>query len=114
MTLKKLLNEGFTHKINIYPVITVVYDNQIQSVYEFEDQGQTVEIDVCLKPDEGTVGDKLVQPHMSKIKFDELGTLRDLAFEKFKKEKFLVNPEKLTKDKVSLQTSKAWAYVEEE
>lgn len=107
------LNENFIHKINIYPVITVVYDGQIQGQYEFTDEGQTVEIPVCLKPGDGVIGDPLVAPYLDKVKFDELGPLRDKAFEKFKSEKFLVNPEKLTKDKVQLKTSKSWEYAEE-
>ena len=107
------LNENFIHKINIFPVITVIYDGNVQGEYEFEDEGQVVEIPVCLKPGDGMVGDPLVQPYMDKIKFDELGPLRDKAFEKFKGEKFVVDPEKLTKDKVQLKTTKAWAYAEE-
>jgi hypothetical protein len=107
------LNENYIHKINIYPVITVIYDGQVQSEYEFEDEGQVVEVPVCLKPGDGIVGDNLVKPFMDKIKFDELGPLRDKAFEKFKSEKFLVSPDKLTKEKVQLRTTKAWAYATE-
>ena len=51
---------------------------------------------------------------MNDIKFDELGPLRDKAFEKFKGEKFLVDPEKLTKEKVQIKSSKGWEYAEEE
>jgi len=114
MKLRQLLNESFMHKINIYPVITVVYDGQVQGEYEFEDEGQVVEIPMCVKPGDGMLGDPLVKPFMDKIKFDELGPLRDKAFEKFKAEKFVVDPESLTKDKVQLKTNKAWAYAEEE
>jgi len=110
----KNLNENFIHKINIYPVINVIYDGQIQGEYEFEDEGQVVEIPVCLKPGDGLIGDPLVRPYMDRVKFDDLGPLRDKAFEKFKGEKFLVNPEALTKDKVQLKTTKAWEYVNEE
>ena len=110
----KQLNENFIHKINIYPVITVIYDGQVQAEYEFEEDGQPVEIPVCLKPGDGIIGDPLVRPYMDKVKFEDLGPLRDKAFEKFKNEKFVVDPEKLTKDKVQLKTSKAWVYFEEE
>lgn len=33
MTLRQL-NENFVHKINIYPVITVIYNGEIQAEYE--------------------------------------------------------------------------------
>ena len=113
MTLRQL-NENFVHKINIYPVITVIYNGEIQAEYEFEDEGQIVDVMACLKPGDGMVGDNLVKPFMDNIKFDELGPLRDKAFEKFKGEKFIVDSEKLTKDKVQLRTTKAWEYAQDD
>jgi hypothetical protein len=113
MKLKYLI-ESYTHKISIYPIISVIYDGEVQAEYEFKDDGQVIEIQVCLRPDEGVVSDKFVQSFMNDIKFDELGPLRDKAFEKFKGEKFLVDPEKLTKEKVQIKSSKGWEYAEEE
>lgn len=112
MKLKYLI-ESYAHKINVYPIITVIYDGEVQGEYEFKDEGQPIEIMVCLSPAEGMVTDKLVTPHMDKIKFDDVGPLRDKAFEKFKGEKFIVDPENLTKDKVTIKTSKGWEYAEE-
>jgi hypothetical protein len=113
MKLKNLL-ESYAHKISVYPVITVIYDGEVQGEYEFKDEGQVIEVNVCIKPDEGIVTDKFVQPFMKDIKFDELGPLRDKAFDKFKGEKFIVDPENLTKDKVQIKSSKGWEYASEE
>lgn len=110
----KYLVESYAHKISVYPIITVIYDGEVQGEYEFKDEGQEIEITACMKPGEGIVTDKYVAPFIKDIKFDELGPLRDKAFEKFKKEKFIVDPENLTKDKVSIKSSRGWEYASEE
>lgn len=112
---KKLVEaEGnFEHLIHVYPLVTVTYDEIIQMEYEFPDHFKEIKISACMSATEASLADKLVNPHMSKVQFDEMGPLRDKAFEKFKNEKFFLKPDSLDKKKIKIQTKKMWTYPEE-
>ena len=92
----------YEHKILVYPIVTVTYDDRIQMQYEFPNHSKEIKVPACLPPSEAILGPKLVNPHMEKVKFDKMGPLRDKAFEKFKSEKFFLKPESLDKNKIKL------------
>jgi len=110
----KLLIESYTHKISIYPIISIIYDGEVSGEYEFPNAGQTIEITACLSQDDASLTDKFIEPYMKDIKFDDDKDLQDQAFEKFKKEKFIVDPDNLSKSKIQFKTSKSWEYAEDE
>lgn len=119
MNLKNLIKEdkntklfeADNQKVNAYPIVTVAYDNTFSFEYDIDDEKVMKVVEValpCSNVDSKDVNfsEEWMQKYLKdKTNFTVDSIVKGLAIEGFKKEKTLIDPEKVDIGKLSFRVT---------
>lgn len=119
MNLKSLITEPINtklfeadnQKVDAYPVVTVTYDNTFSFEYDIDDEKVIKVVEValpCSNVDSKDVNfsEEWMQKYLKdKTNFTVDSVVKGLAVESFKKEKTLIDPEKVDTSKLSFRVT---------